>query len=545
MCNLAKCFFTLLLLLLGTAGYAEAQDFPQAQNGQIDLSHWQPTHSELTPLTGKWDAIWGTLVEPGQFPEKAEQSTLPSLWADSENNSQNYGSFDQASYHLRVFLPPQSSRELALLIKGPLSVVAVFIDGKKVGTSGTVGQSTTNELPVKHLIHPKFTPDKGSFDITLHVSNYHNVKGGLNIPILLGTTEQVELHLKRQWITGSLLGGVLCITGIAHLLLFTVLKGKRANLYFGVFCLFWALLTMAGETWGFLLANLIPSLPWSATIYFSLVPYGFSIPLIVMFYHALFPKKYGKPVELFYCSTGLVYLLYLAFTPANAYGFGVMLYNMVASTIFPYLVFNLIVDIKNRETDARYLVPGYVFLGLTGIADRLIDLQLYDLSFLIPFGSTGFILCYSVVIVLRFSRSYKEIGRLTSDLATTREELKDKDLSLHSLLTQVEETEEQEKKENIRNQAVTVMNLSMAHWKEVTGRGKREFARKSGIWKVYTDRNGWQRTQTLDKYLNTNTIPNNPRFSLVIKTGDFVSEQGNSSLKDELVRELTKLKKLI
>ncbi len=44
-----------------------------------------------------------------------------------------------------------------------------------------------------------------------------------------------------------------------------------------------------------------------------------------------------------------------------------------------------------------------------------------------------------------------------------------------------------------RQLAVTVMQLSLDYWCEAAGADKFELARRSGIWKVYTNRDGWQR----------------------------------------------------
>ncbi len=79
---------------------------------------------------------------------------------------------------------------------------------------------------------------------------------------------------------------------------------------------------------------------------------------------------------------------------------------------------------------------------------------------------------------------------------------------------------------------VEVMNYSLDYWQKTTGKTKGDMARESKIWKVYTNRDGWDRTQTLDKYLDIQTIPKRPRLSQVLKTGDFVLAASDSSSGD-------------
>jgi two-component system sensor histidine kinase ChiS len=77
-------------------------------------------------------------------------------------------------------------------------------------------------------------------------------------------------------------------------------------------------------------------------------------------------------------------------------------------------------------------------------------------------------------------------------------------------------------KQDNRRLAVALMNHVLEYWEEATGKGKASLARQSGIWKVYMDKNGWERTQTLDKYMDIRTLPKRPRWKMIFKTADFV-----------------------
>lgn len=70
--------------------------------------------------------------------------------------------------------------------------------------------------------------------------------------------------------------------------------------------------------------------------------------------------------------------------------------------------------------------------------------------------------------------------------------------------------------------AVEVMNLALDYWTESTGKTKFELASESMLWKVYTNHDGWERAQTLDKYLELWSLPKNPRWKKVSETADFV-----------------------
>jgi len=73
-----------------------------------------------------------------------------------------------------------------------------------------------------------------------------------------------------------------------------------------------------------------------------------------------------------------------------------------------------------------------------------------------------------------------------------------------------------------RELGIKGLQLALQFWEDSTGLTKIELARQSGLWKVYTNHNGHERTQTLDKYLNPELMPKIPRWRKIFETIDFV-----------------------
>jgi PAS domain-containing protein len=76
----------------------------------------------------------------------------------------------------------------------------------------------------------------------------------------------------------------------------------------------------------------------------------------------------------------------------------------------------------------------------------------------------------------------------------------------------------------IREQAINVMLHTLACWEHDLGKTKLDLAEESRIWPVYIDKST-PTTRTLDKYLNIETCPRNPRNQRVIDTAEFVLKQ--------------------
>lgn len=69
---------------------------------------------------------------------------------------------------------------------------------------------------------------------------------------------------------------------------------------------------------------------------------------------------------------------------------------------------------------------------------------------------------------------------------------------------------------------IDVLKLAVSCWSDCTKTSKFELAEESGLWKVQMNPDGWKRTQTLDRYIDFKTFPQNPRWNQIVKTADFV-----------------------
>ena len=104
-------------------------------------------------------------------------------------------------------------------------------------------------------------------------------------------------------------------------------------------------------------------------------------------------------------------------------------------------------------------------------------------------------------------------------------------------LTAASEQQGQEQRIAYRQLVVNTMHDSLELWKLASRMGKIALAEQSNIWRVYMDRSS-QQTRTLDKYFLEQTLPNNPRWRDVLRTGNYVLKYiealENTELKTQL-----------
>lgn len=91
----------------------------------------------------------------------------------------------------------------------------------------------------------------------------------------------------------------------------------------------------------------------------------------------------------------------------------------------------------------------------------------------------------------------------------------------HLGISDITDLEADAQKAQVREQVVKVMNLSLACWEHDIGKTKLDLAEESKIWPVYIDKST-PTTRTLDKYLNIDSCPKNPRSKRAIDTAEFV-----------------------
>lgn len=158
-------------------------------------------------------------------------------------------------------------------------------------------------------------------------------------------------------------------------------------------------------------------------------------------------------------------------------------------------------------------------------------------------GHSGFAIALSPILSNEQSSSSQNDQRLSAVEQTLSSLLafaKDNPGAMQGLghlrLTDADSAIADTQKVQIREQVVKLMNLALTFWEHDLGRSKLELAEESKIWPVYIDKST-PTTRTLDKYLNIELCPKNPRSQRAVDTAEFVLRNANKA-KAEKCKEL-------
>jgi len=297
-----------------------------------------------------------------------------------------------------------------------MSVCEIWINGSRMAASGVVGSDAQTEEPRAHYVIAESPKPTRLMEIMLLVSNHHNVQDGLNGDVLLGSSQQIDEFYSTPRLLGASMAGALFCLSILHIVLFYMRRSSKENLYFGLFSLFWCMAILFSPSSGFLMTVFAPSIPWGWYINLSLLPYGVTIPLMLLFYHSLFPKKYGKAVERVYLGIALAYMIYILLTPPNAYDVVLLIYCIMSGIALLYMFVCYSIDLLHKEKGVSILLLGYLALGLAELDDMFFDLNIIDVASLRPVGVLFFIFSYAFYLAFRFSTALTKTEILSKEL---------------------------------------------------------------------------------------------------------------------------------
>mgnify|MGYP001824355483 CR=1 FL=1 len=143
-------------------------------------------------------------------------------------------------------------------------------------------------------------------------------------------------------------------------------------------------------------------------------------------------------------------------------------------------------------------------------------------------GQSGIAIALNTALdneLITSTRSYQRLDAVEESLSSLLTFAKESPGSVPGLINlgmaHGGDNEIDEQKSKLREQVVKVMNMSLSCWEHELNKTKLDLAEESGLWPVYIDKST-PTTRTLDKYLNIDSCPKNPRSQRAIDTAEFV-----------------------
>ncbi|CAL2078087.1 histidine kinase [Tenacibaculum sp. 190524A05c] len=426
----------LLFSLNSSFGFVEANNDPvriDIQNISID------SNSEIN-LSSGWEFYWNKLLEPTQFNADIKPDSIISLhnWTGFVLNNKKLSSFGYATYRLKFSIPIERPN-LSVFIPPAYSSSKTWINGKLISEFGKVA---TTQAKTMHRRYPQTIPldiHESEFEIVIQVANFYHNKAGLDKPLVLASSTHMKSKNRKKIMADMLFIGCLGFIGFFFLLFYFFYWNKdKAILLLGIACV--CLSYMAISSRYAPLAEIFRNASWAFLTrieYVSLFCAGTAASLFFnqifkRFTHAPYPKIliYG-----FYILSFLVIVLPAPYFTQFVFPF---LVYMIVNIL--YVFFIIAKSIKEKRHDSVLLLVSVLlgtivfFLHIFVFLGKLENAIIY-----VNFGYVLVFLLLSMLLMVRFSTSFKQLERAKELAVSQRREISTKSNELSKMNLELKE----------------------------------------------------------------------------------------------------------
>jgi two-component sensor histidine kinase len=455
---------------------------PKAIEGVLDLSNWDFKRDGSVNLDGHWEFYWEQLLKPKDFaenknPVKTEYINLPRPWNGYTLDGRKLPGFGYATFRLRILLNGRDDL-MGLRVNKIFHAYRLWVDKELLLSGGVPGKNRKAMIPNRSVKISYFRPQQREMQIILQVSNFHHMKGGLRFSIQLGSEDRITWIRSRNLAFDMFLFGSLLIMTIYHFGLYYFRRSDRSTLYFGFFCLLFAMRSLLISEVFFL--TLFPNFNWELQLKWEFLTYYLIAPSGTMFYYSLYPREMPRVLLRFVQVTSVLFVLIVILTPARIFSFSLYPYHF----FFIFACFNVIyvlvmASVRKREGASLFLL-GILLLILISFNDVLLTMDLIKTVQLIHFGFFIFIFFQAYVLSRRFSRAFTIIESQSDELVSLnvsyRQEIRERELAERELKNYQDHLEEVVKG---RTAELTDANVQLQH--EIVERKRAEEKIKTSL----------------------------------------------------------------
>lgn len=418
----------------------------KAINGKIDLTNWNFTNQGTITLDGQWDFYWNQFLSPKEILEKENSQTvnepknflsIPGNWKGKIIDKLPLAGSGYATVHLLVKLL-ENTDDLTIHIPVIGTASKVWIDDKLIFEAGKIGKAKEEMvayiIPGQRLLKLQ---NKNQFHITVQISNFMDRTGGVWGSFILGLTKDIY---KQKFTTISLemmVFGGLFIMGIYHLGLFYTRTKDRSTLFFGLFCINFAIRTIVTEER--ILMATFPNLTFDFTYRLEYICGYIAFPLFISFMYYLFEQEINR----YYINLVWLFISFLSATvfifPHYEYTHFLISYEVLIVISIPYLLYANFSAIFNKKQGALTSFIGIIILAVGVVIDILHNEHIVFWHYVTPFTLFGFLFFQSFSLSTKFSRAFQISEDQAIELKKQRNTLTEINNELTSLQKELEQ----------------------------------------------------------------------------------------------------------
>lgn len=385
---------------------------PQAKDGILDLRDWDRDRFSTVALDGDWEFA-NAIISPESFAKDGFIS-VPGAWNSFTKNGKQHEGEGIGTYRLIVLLD-KPVKDLAFQIGDISTAFKLFLNGKLLIENGKIGNSRAEMVP--SYKHPIVLIDEESKELklTLQISNYYHITGGLRKSIKLGNTLAVFEEKKRQVALGWVVFGATFFMGLYHLILFLMRRVDKSALWFGLFCID---LSIRGFfTGSVFIYEITPDSFWIYIHKLDILTFVLALPLFSVFLKAVFPEeKYHYYFNNIFLSVSFVFFILVLVLPSAEYMNYIRVFQGFVGLSIVYFFIMISLCIFKKREGAILFAIGSLILFLTTLNDILNQSLIIKAEYLASWGLLAFLFSQTIMLSVRFSNAFVRLEELQKSL---------------------------------------------------------------------------------------------------------------------------------
>ena len=411
---MSRCLALCALLFLPIV--ASAASAPSLRDGILDLTNYAFEQQGPVPLNGEWEFYWQQHYDPTDFlrlgGEQRYTAPVPGAWNGLIVDDMLLPAEGYATYRANILTTRREP--LALKVPDVGTAHRLYVDGELMLTAGEPGTRAENTIPRYNPGVVQFTPTRQRVEVIFQVSNFDHRLGGVWLPVILGTPEQLNQLRENQLARDLILFGAILIIGLYNLALFLLRPENRSSAYLAAFCLLLAVRQlMVGDRF---MTQIFPGMSFEWYIRIEYIGWMLAVPAFVGFIQSLFPREVKRLFVLaihgLFGAGALIVLL----TPPSLFTHLAPGYQIATVLALLYGTWALVLATIRKRDGAIILLLAYAVLFYTSISDILVNAGVGTSVLVLDVGLFIFVLCQSILISYRFTQSFKTIESQRSQL---------------------------------------------------------------------------------------------------------------------------------
>lgn len=373
---------------------------------------------KLIEVKENWEFYWNQLLTPDDFIKTTHTPSaiisIPHIWNNLSLNNKKISAYGFATYRKIIKIENLQHQIYGIRTEKAYTAYQIWINGKLTGKNGTVAKTRDKMLPAQFSEDILFTPETGTVEIIIQVSNFFHNTGGLRGKIYYGKYQDI-IHFRLLDVGKKLISlGIILIISIYNLGIFFFRKKENHTLYFSIYCLIIAFRQLCSDN--YLFSYIYPAINWEFLMKCNYLTVFTSTAVFIFFIHSLYNYKYNKPIITFYIIISTIYTIITIIFPVRIYSSLIVYYHILLILGCLYVIYILSISAMHKKEGAIMILIGCIALFMTLINDILSVNNIIYTPLIYPYGMFFFILIQAIVLSRKFSNAYFQVERLSNKL---------------------------------------------------------------------------------------------------------------------------------